>query len=804
VRHPTVTHASRKDTKGLVDVQGPVAAQGNITADNFKLNWRQQEPTALVARGNITLGNITRKTGGTVWGSVLYGGTTFSDTPEVTYVNGTRPTTAYDDAIDFVDASSSLLNMSKQVALYDAIKPASPSNHTIKFTGSDSELNVFSIPSTALSGVTVFQFNVPTGSAVIINVTGKTVSFLNAGSTTSTGGSILTLNLQSVLWNFPDATTLTLTSTTILGSILAPKAATTVTYGAILGTVVAQSVNLNAEIDWSPYQVPSAGGCLSLDPSWSCSHDTAVVPKGITGLPPSAAAIKAEAGFLDIPLDNYTAEGQQRTSPEHRIWYAFQPASTTPTIKPLAVFFNGGPGSATSSLLFSFNTATMTLDPNNPNTTATGIAVNPNNWTQFANLLYIDAPTTGFSYPLGYHDSTGALQQPSIGIDISRDAGIFLQVLARFLIRHPALLGNQVILVAESYGGVRATLMLYNLYHYLSLNVTGSSYYDLQLYQDLISYLSLACPGQAPYLDLCIPSIFHHQIMIEPGVVGSTQLYYQGVDEVPQQQGCLSSNNAGKPCSSNGLASDHITVIPATCDIYNCDKDVGWQNGQEDIAAVRLNNVATLKTALGVDPTTILWMHSIYRQLAYGRNEGGCGNGTGSEVNAFSTQSMIGAFGALGSATDCYFIVLNDPVHDGYPGASDWEQAGDTVGYYFLGNIQNKVASFITVAQYDQEIWTPAIAQALYDLADPNDPNNPSSPNPNADPDIENLVSNVYYNPIYQTSVSARRGSMAITYKSLATPVQVTMPTSYPSGHSVTIRDPNDLLTDVMQWYAAN
>ncbi len=249
------------DAKGIGDVQGPVAAQGSITAASFSLNSRQQEPTALVATGSITLGNTTSKTGGTVWGSVLYG-TTFSDTPQVTYVNGTRPTTAQVSnysPIDFVDASNSLLNMSKQVALYDAIKPT-PSNYMIKFTGSDSELNVFSIPSTALSGVTVFQFNVPAGSAVIINVTGKTVSFLNAGSSTSTGGSILTLNLQSVLWNFPDATMLTLQSAGILGSILAPKAATTITYGAIVGTVVAQSVNLNAEIDWNPYQVPSSGG----------------------------------------------------------------------------------------------------------------------------------------------------------------------------------------------------------------------------------------------------------------------------------------------------------------------------------------------------------------------------------------------------------------------------------------------------------------------------------------------------------------------------------------------------------------
>jgi len=145
-----------------------------------------------------------------------------------------------------------------------------------------------------------------------------------------------------VLWNFPDATTLTISSTTIPGSILAPKAAANFSYGNIVGTVVAKSVASSAELEWNPYQVPSSGGCLSFDSSWSCSHDTVLDDTGL-----HAAAIKAEAGFLDIPRDTYTWNLQQRTSPEHRVWYAFQPAATIPTSKPLVVFFNGGPGSAT-------------------------------------------------------------------------------------------------------------------------------------------------------------------------------------------------------------------------------------------------------------------------------------------------------------------------------------------------------------------------------------------------------------------------------------------------------------------------
>jgi choice-of-anchor A domain-containing protein len=799
------------DAKGLGDVQGPVAAQGNITAASFSLDLRQQEPVALVTAGNLTFDG-----GGTVWGSVFYGGT-LSYSPSVTYTTGPPPkmhNATSTSPIDFSKASTALLNMSKQVALYDPIKPTpTPSNRQLKFTGSDSELNVFSIPSTALSGVTVFQFAVPIGSAVIINVTGKTVAFWNAGSTTGTGGLLSTLNLQSVLWNFPDATTLTISSTTIPGSILAPKAAANFSYGNIVGTVVAKSVASSAELEWNPYQVPSSGGCLSLDPSWSCSHDTAIDDTGL-----HAAAIKAEAGFLDIPLDNYTVAGHQRTSPEHRIWYAFQPAVTTPTSKPLVVFFNGGPGSATSSLLFSFNTATWTLDPNNPNTKATGIAVNPNNWTQFANLLYIDAPATGFSYPLGYYDSAGTFQKPDIGIDASRDAGIFLQVITRFLVRHPALMGNRVILVPESYGGQRATLMLYYLYKYGDLAhlsiLTG--YNDSQVLSDLQQYFTHVFMNPNP-TPAQIQSIFGHQVMIEPTVAFLLQNQLRISDYLAlnrpvcnatfsNEPCCLASNNPGRLCSVSGERNNTSDPNDATCDQYNCDRPWDWQNGQDHIAAVNLNMIATLTTALGVDPTTIVWMQSGSRTLAYGRNGanggGRCFDGTNtgqyasSEV-ALSTQSMKDAFGQLHSAdgTDCYFIVLNDQVNYGYAKLGEWEDMGAMVAGDFLTNVQNRVATFITVAQLDQCIWSPSIADALNDFADPN--------NSNADQNIESLISSAIYSSTGANGSGVSfLGSMTLK-KSSALFGSVAMP-AYLSGHSVSVRQPAALLQNAMEWYAAH
>ena len=102
----------------------------------------------------------------------------------------------------------------------------------------------------------------------------------------------------------------TLQSTSIPGSILASPADATFTNGVLDGTVVVRSAALNLQLNWHPYQVSSSTGRLLLAGTWSCSSDTAVAisDTGQTYAP----AIKAEAGFLDIPLDNYTAEGQSR------------------------------------------------------------------------------------------------------------------------------------------------------------------------------------------------------------------------------------------------------------------------------------------------------------------------------------------------------------------------------------------------------------------------------------------------------------------------------------------------------------
>ena len=183
-------------------------------------------------------------------------------------------------------------------------------------------------------------------------------------------------------------------------------------------------------------------GCLCVDASWSCSEDNCQNESG------EAIELEAEAGFFELAGGDYWVNGEPSRAGHARVWYSFAPAQQDPQDKPLIVLFNGGPGSATASLL-AYNVGPYTMDE-----ALTGdemLLPTAEPWTQFANLLFIDAPNTGFSYsraleggeqPLGGHRPRARCRPGLAGP-------------AAFLTRHPQLQDGPVILAGESYAGVR-------------------------------------------------------------------------------------------------------------------------------------------------------------------------------------------------------------------------------------------------------------------------------------------------------------------------------------------------------------
>jgi carboxypeptidase C (cathepsin A) len=129
-------------------------------------------------------------------------------------------------------------------------------------------------------------------------------------------------------------------------------------------------------------------------------------PAGSPSEPAPSVEVPAEAGYIEVPPQVSGAADRAR------MFYAFRPADAHPERAPLLVFFDGGPGTATSGLLLPFGTGPKTLRVDD---LGAGPVDNPASFTRFANLLYLDERDTGFSYELGedveaWLWETGAIQ----------------------------------------------------------------------------------------------------------------------------------------------------------------------------------------------------------------------------------------------------------------------------------------------------------------------------------------------------------------------------------------------------------
>lgn len=259
---------------------------------------------------------------------------------------------------------------------------------------------------------------------------------------------------------------------------------------------------------------PVCCGCLCKDAHWSCSIETCVDEDG------HAVSLGSETGYLEIEQDYPQKADPADSKIRARVWYAFFPADTFSEDKPLAVFFQGGPG-ASVAVLLGGNTAPRTLDRLRQG--GEWVAPNADSWTHFANLLYLESPLTGFSYlPDGQPEVPP--DQPPVAFDPDYEAASFVRVLLRFLARHPSLKDSPIILVGESYGGVRATLMLDQILEPDRLSDPAHYYSDPALGRELQEHFSRAFARDSKVWHAeQIARQFGHQVLIQPALLGDRQ-----------------------------------------------------------------------------------------------------------------------------------------------------------------------------------------------------------------------------------------------------------------------------------------
>jgi choice-of-anchor A domain-containing protein len=214
------------DLSGLHDSQGNVAVGGNV---DFR-------SAGVGIKGNLIVGGNLYANSGQVGGKLTIGGS--NNAGKLFTVLGGVVT---GKPIDFAAEKARLQMLSQTYATYATTCTTSNWYGEIRFTGTLSGLNVFSVDSNMLSKANGIKITVPYGATVLINVTGSYVTMQNFAIWVNG------THRNNVLWNMPSAHSLYMSSISIQGSILAPNAAVNFSNGNFEGTIVGHSWIGNGE-----------------------------------------------------------------------------------------------------------------------------------------------------------------------------------------------------------------------------------------------------------------------------------------------------------------------------------------------------------------------------------------------------------------------------------------------------------------------------------------------------------------------------------------------------------------------------
>ncbi|TFK75531.1 serine carboxypeptidase [Pluteus cervinus] len=148
--------------------------------------------------------------------------------------------------------------------------------------------------------------------------------------------------------------------------------------------------------------------------------------------------VTENSGICETTPGVYQASGYGDITSSKSIWFWYFEARKNPASAPLALWFNGGPGSSSMIGLVQEH------GPCRINNDSQTVSLNPNSWNNEVNMLYIDQPVgVGFSYG---DMEVGTSQEAAA------DVWTFLQIFladSRFSFLQP----NKLAIWTESYGG---------------------------------------------------------------------------------------------------------------------------------------------------------------------------------------------------------------------------------------------------------------------------------------------------------------------------------------------------------------
>jgi choice-of-anchor A domain-containing protein len=218
-------------------VQGGVAAGGDATLSAYVegagLPNSKGARDDLIVGGNIDLKNVV-----VLNGNIAYGGTATSKnvkTPHgsVRKVANPLPIVATQSYVAGVAASWAALPANGSTSV--STSGGKIKTTTITLSGTDPTRNVFALSGADLAKTNNLRISVPSTSIVIVNISGADIT-LQAFVTTLKGA-----DNRQIVYNFYQATKLTMKATAVRGTIWAPFADVSSAGGVVKGTLLAKS-----------------------------------------------------------------------------------------------------------------------------------------------------------------------------------------------------------------------------------------------------------------------------------------------------------------------------------------------------------------------------------------------------------------------------------------------------------------------------------------------------------------------------------------------------------------------------------
>jgi hypothetical protein len=465
-------------------------------------------------------------------------------------------------------------------------------------------------------------------------------------------------------------------------------------------------------------------------------------------LPPRHAAfVEVPARQLRVPA---LSPAGLTTAGAARLSYRFVPADRSNA--PLCIVSSGGPGV----------TSTMMQRSLGVSAEASG------RLASVCHVLFIDQRNTGFSYNLGRSEQPEGTARFSLGDNNPyTDAGDFLWVTLDLMERYPDLFELPIVVLAESYGGVRATLMV-DLWLHPQAYEAGQ--------RRVIDDAVLARLGQVERdLGGSFGDRVRYQVLIQPTLAGTAQDDASGL--LFEAEGSVLDTLAAEVggtytrCDFDGC-KPYFNALNLVAEWgrsgYDYREAAGWLDRRLEMTSALLDTREGTSELLTADPESLPELGPGARTDAWRLSA--------PDSVAVEDDWATRVLGEL-NPDDRYFVPFNDSVFSAFSSDSA-EQLGidwldPSYATLFLDNCRT-VDTLLTRASYDLVNYSPGLIAALseYDA-------------------LASLE-------LDETSADERPGVLRLHYGD-GGEVRVRSP-QYASGHGVISGQPEQLATDIGEW----